>query len=223
MSFYRRIKYFLVHTLKHTNKDAQSLIETGAVQINGLTVFENCLLDDEDEILLNGKKVRNKKEFVYILFNKPVGFESTLNKNIEKNISNFFAGINDLVIAGRLDKQSQGLMLLSNNGKWVEHLCNPKFEKEKEYLVTLDKPTNDLFLEKFRKGVEIDNYLTKPCFCEKTNSENTIRVILTEGKNRQIRKMCLVLGYKIIILKRVRIDQFLLEDLPEGKFKFTKI
>ncbi|MBA2611272.1 MAG: rRNA pseudouridine synthase [Bacteroidetes bacterium] len=222
MSFYRRIKYFLVHTLKHSNKVAQELIDKGHVEVNGLTIAENCILYANSEIKVNGIIEQEKKEFVYLKFHKPAGYESTLNKNIAQNLSAFFAHHNELFIAGRLDKQSEGLLILSNDGKWVEELCNPKFEKEKEYLVELDKPITTLFVTSFMNGVEIDAYLTKKCFCEKIN-ETTIKVILTEGKNRQIRKMCKVLGYNVLKLKRTRVSNFLLTDLQLGKIEFIKI
>ncbi|MBA3680434.1 MAG: rRNA pseudouridine synthase [Bacteroidetes bacterium] len=222
MSFYRRIKYFLVHTLKLSNKEAQQLIDDGKLQIDGVIISENCQLIDTSEIKINGKIVREKKEFVYLLFNKPTGFESTLNKNIEKNLSPFFEGFEGLSIAGRLDKASEGLLILSNDGKWVENLCNPKFEKEKEYIVTLDKPITEEFIERFKNGVPIDKIVTKECFCKKINN-TTIKVVLKEGKNRQIRKMCKVLGSEVLNLKRTRISEFLLADLQVGSFLITKI
>lgn len=222
MSFYRRIKYFLVHTIKLSNKEAQELIDSGAVKINGVIITENCTITDDSEIKVNDKIARAKKEFVYILFNKPAGFESTLNKNIEKNISPFFEDHPDLAIAGRLDKQSEGLLLLSNDGKWIENLCNPKFEKEKEYIVTVDKNITDTFIERFINGVEIDGFVTKKCICEIINP-TTIKIVLTEGKNRQIRKMCMVLGFNVLTLKRVRVSDFFLGNITEGDFMFTKI
>lgn len=222
MSFYRRIKYFLVHTSKLSNKEAQKLIDEGKIIIDGITISENCLLNDISEINVNDDVVRKKKEFFYLLFNKPTGFESTLNKNIEKNLSVFFEEFEGLSIAGRLDKASEGLLILSNDGKWVENLCNPKFEKEKEYIVTLNKPLTEEFIERFKNGVPIDKIVTKKCSCEKIN-ETTIKVVLKEGKNRQIRKMCKVLGYDVLNLKRIRIADFLLSDLQPGSFRVTKI
>lgn len=215
MSFYRRIKYFLVHSLTYTNKGAQQLINSGSVELNGVTVFENCFLNDTDEISINGEIKRRKKNLVYYKFYKPAGFESSLNKSIEANISVFFTQDDDLAIAGRLDKQSEGLLLLSNDGKWIEKLCNPKFEKEKEYHVKLNKQPDSDFVRKFEQGVMIRGYLTEPCQCELL-VENSIRVVLTEGKNRQIRRMCKKLGYEVVNLKRTRIDQVQLAELKPG-------
>lgn len=205
-----------------SNKEAQSLIDDKAIEINGELISENCIMSDDSEIKVNGVIKRAKKEFVYLKFNKPAGFQSSLNKNVDNNLASFFTEYENLAIAGRLDKQSEGLLLLSNDGKWVEELCNPKFEKEKEYIVSVDKPITHEFIIRFKNGVEIDKYITKKCFCERINT-NTLRVILTEGKNRQIRKMCKVLGYAVLNLKRVRVSDVLLADIQPGKFKFIKI
>ena len=215
MSFYRKIKYFLVHSLMLSNKRAQELIEAGKIEIDGIKVYENCLIEDHSEVKVNGKIERKKKEYVYYKFYKPRGFESTLNKSMVSNVSDFFREHHDLAIAGRLDKQSEGLLLLSNNGKWVEQLCNPKFEKEKEYLVWLDKNPNELFLSSFRTGVFIGDCTSKTCTCELIEPL-VIKVILKEGKNRQIRRMCKVLGYEVVRLKRIRVHVFELSALIEG-------
>jgi 23S rRNA pseudouridine2604 synthase len=205
-----------------SNKEAQSLIDKKVIEIDGVVISENCIISDASEIKVNGIIKRAKKEFVYLRFYKPVGFQSTLNKNVDNNLASFFKGYEGLAIAGRLDKQSEGLLLLSNNGKWVEELCNPKFEKEKEYIVVVDKQITDEFVNNFKNGIEIDKYITKKCFCEKMN-ENSLRIILTEGKNRQIRKMCQVLGYSVLNLKRIRVADLLLADIQAGKFEFTII
>jgi 23S rRNA pseudouridine2604 synthase len=218
MSFQQRIKFFLVHKLMLSNKTADELITKGWVEIDGVTIYENCFLPETAEIKVNGKIEREKKELIYLKFNKPAGFESTLSPGVPGNLCTFFDGLEGLSIAGRLDKASEGLMLLSNDGKWVEYICNPKSFKEKEYLVTLDKQPDANFRDKFSKGVMIGKHQTLPCFCELL-THSTLRVILTEGKNRQIRRMCKVLGAKVLKLKRIRIAEFVLGDLPEGKIE----
>jgi len=216
MSFSRKIKYFLVHTLQHSNKAAQELIEDGKVEIDGVKVVENCPLQDHSEIKVNGITERKKKKFIYYRFYKPVGLESTLHKSIPDNLAAFFTEHKDLAIAGRLDKQSEGLLLLSNDGKWVEKMCNPKFEKEKEYLVKLDRRPDKNFIWAFSKGLIIGDYLTAPCICRHlTGCE--VKIILKEGKNRQIRRMCKVLNYEVIALKRVRVDSIQLKKLKSGE------
>lgn len=222
MSFYRRIKYFLVHTLMLSNKEAQSLIESGQLSLDGEIICENCFLKDEQEIRRNGELVRTGKKNIYLKFNKPVGFQSSLNQEVPDNLASFFNLYEALAIAGRLDKASEGLLLLSNDGKWVEELCNPDFEKEKEYEVILNKKPDAAFLNAFSKGVKIGSYVTKACFC-KLKEGNTIEVILKEGKNRQIRKMCKTLGYEVQSLKRLRIGDELLGNLKPGEIELIKI
>ncbi len=206
-----------------SNKKAQELIDSGLVEVDGEKIAENCMLSPDSEIKVKGITERAKKEFVYLKFNKPRGFESSLNTSVPDNLSDFFKDYTNLAIAGRLDKQSEGLLLLSNDGKWVENMCNPKFEKEKEYMVTLNKLPNDLFLNTFRTGVQIGRYFTAPSTCERLEDFN-IKVILKEGKNRQIRRMCKTLHYEVLKLQRIRIDHILLEDLEVSeKAAFSKI
>jgi 23S rRNA pseudouridine2604 synthase len=218
MSFSRRVVYFLVHTLGYTNKEAQALIEKRLVLVNAVPLTGNVLLDDDSEITIGGRVVRPHKKPVYLKFNKPAGYESSLNPAVKNNLATFFEGLGELFIAGRLDKQSEGLLILSNNGKWVEMLCNPKFEKEKEYRVLLDRVPDEKFLEAFRSGVRVGHSISQPCFCERLEG-TTIRVILKEGKNRQIRRMCHNLGYGVMQLKRTRVWEFQLDNLAPGKFE----
>lgn len=216
MSFTRKIKYFLVHTLKYSNKEAQQLIHLGLVKINEMVIKENCLLNETCEITVKGEIVRKKTEYVYLKFHKPVGFECSLNETVPNNLAHFFKDYSGLAIAGRLDKQSEGLLLLSNDGKWVERICHPDFEKEKEYEVILDKEVDSSLLDAFRIGMMLGSHLTKPAVCEVMQA-NQIRVILTEGKNRQIRRMCWKMGFKVLQLKRIRMDNCYLEDLKPGE------
>ncbi|MCE3227472.1 MAG: pseudouridine synthase Rsu [Bacteroidetes bacterium] len=211
----------MVHTLKMTNDQAQEALEKGLVEMNGVIIKENVFLENESEIKVDGKVVRPAKEFVYIRFHKPAGYESTLSKNVENNLSEFFKDMKGLSIAGRLDKASEGLLLLSNDGKWVENITNPKFEKEKEYLVQLDKAPTDDFAKLFTSGVNIGYHVTKPCECV-ILEDNWIKVKLKEGKNRQIRKMCKTLNYNVLTLKRIRIDKVELGSLKPGEFDFFK-
>ena len=218
MGFTKRIQYFLVHALQLSNKEARQLIGKKLVKINGRIITDNVYINDFSEIELNGKILRELIKPVYLKFHKPRGFESTLNENVKNNLSSFFPQDRNLSIAGRLDKASEGLLLLSNDGKWVEHICNPLQLKEKEYLVNLDKLPDEDFLNHFRKGLPGTDQKSTPCFCEIID-KCQIRVILTEGKNRQIRRMCFRLGYKVLSLKRIRIHTTELGDLAEGCFK----
>jgi 23S rRNA pseudouridine2604 synthase len=140
-----------------------------------------------------------------------------LHAKVPNNISAYFENARQLAIAGRLDKDSEGLLLLSNDGKWVEEMCNPKQEKEKEYLVELAQMPNLAFVNQFENGVLLGgDYKTKPCSCEIIEG-TTIKVILKEGKNRQIRRMCHKLGYTVVSLLRTRINDQMLNELNPGQ------
>jgi 23S rRNA pseudouridine2604 synthase len=216
LSFSKKIKYFLVHGLSYTNKQAQELLDKGLVQIDGQSVCNNCLLETGSEVKVAGKTVRPGTNFIYIKFYKPSGYQSSLNESVNHHLGEFFSDQQNLKIAGRLDKMSEGLLLLSNDGKWVEKMCNPKFEKEKEYLVTLDRMPGPEFVTAFSSGVNIGDYVTKACRCAVTENKD-VNVVLKEGKNRQIRRMCKALGYQVTGLKRLRIDRIQLGTLPVGE------
>lgn len=216
MGFTRRIKYYLVHGLGLSNREAGDLIRNGQVQINGVPISTNVLISDTDEIKVKGRICREGKKLVYLKFYKPVGFQSSLNAKVSDSLAAFFTDHPPLAIAGRLDKASEGLLLLSNDGQWVEKLCHPRFEKEKEYIVKINKEPDREFIRAFSGGVKIGREFTAPCFCERREG-NYLRIILKEGKNRQIRRMCLALGYRVEELKRVRISKIQLGSLKPGQ------
>lgn len=218
MSFTRRIKYFLVHTLLLSNRQAGELIASLKVEVNGKVIGDNCLIDEQSEIKVNDLVVKEKTKFVYLKFNKPAGYECSLNPAVENNLSAFFLQYPRLSIAGRLDKASKGLLLLSNDGKWVEKLCHPRFEKEKEYLVTLDKVPSEEHLKQFRSGVRLGSGMSLPCKCDIVEGA-TLTIVLKEGKNRQIRRMWHHLGLKVTELQRTRISNWELKTLAEGKIE----
>jgi 23S rRNA pseudouridine2604 synthase len=222
MSFQKRIKYFLVKNIKITNAEADELIEKGEIEIDGEKISKNVFLTTTSQIKAKGEVIRQKKEFIYLKFYKPVGYESTLSPKVENNLSEFFPEFKGLSIAGRLDKASQGLLLLSDDGKWVENITNPEFEKEKEYLVELDKTPTTEFAKTFENGVNIGYHVTKPCTCS-LEKDNWIKVILKEGKNRQIRKMCKTLGYDVKTLIRTRVENITLGDLTESVYQIVNI
>lgn len=218
MGFRRKIKYYLVHGLSFTNKDAAALIQHGRIKLNGQTINTDAVITDSDELSLDEKIIKHKKVYRYFAFNKPAGYESTLNAHVADNLSKFFPPLDGLAIAGRLDKASDGLLILSNDGEWVNGICDPGSLKEKEYLVTIDPKPDQEFINKFENGVLLGTYLTKKCHCE-IISHNQVRVILTEGKYRQIRRMCHVLKRKVIALKRIRVHNITLENLKSGAWK----
>lgn len=218
MSFRLNIKYYLVHSLGFTNKEAIRAIENRNLKVNGSIITENSEFDETCEIYYEDKLLKANTPFTYIALYKPRGIETTNNEAIANNLTTIFKSDKHLGYAGRLDKESEGLLLLSNDGKYIQSLSSPLKEKEKEYLVTVNKPLTDLFINDMSAGVDIMICKTKPCFIEKV-SELEFRIILTEGKNRQIRRMCKALGYLVARLIRVRIDTILLGDLKPGEFR----
>ena len=217
MGFTRKLQYFLVHHLKMSNTEARSLISSGRIRINNEAVSENCVITELEEITIDTKIVRAKKHFRYFKFYKPRGFQSSLNPRVDNSIARFFTDQSSLAIAGRLDKESEGLLLLSDDGKWIESICNPVSEKEKEYLVRLNKRPGAEALLQFQSGFEFRyNNHSKPCTCVLQEDEN-LTIILNEGKNRQIRRMWHKLGYSVEYLCRIRVDHYTLGNLQAGE------
>ena len=218
MGFRKKIKYFLVHNLPCSNKEAELLISSGRVSIEGKAVTENVNLDEISEICLDQKILRSRRRLRYFKFYKPKGFESTMNPQVPDNLLHFIKEPGTLAIAGRLDKASEGLLLLSDDGKWVEEICNPLIGKEKEYQVSLDQTFNEDLMHAFKNGVLLGKYTTLPAKCFKTG-EQELRIFLKEGKNRQIRRICHKFGFKVVMLKRLRIDNYHLNDLMPGEYQ----
>lgn len=222
MSFRLNIKYFLVHSLGFTNKEAIKAIENRKLKVNGVVITENIEFNETWEIYYEDQLLKPNMPFTYIALYKPRGIETTNNEAIEDNLTTIFKFEKHLGYAGRLDKESEGLLLLSNDGKYIQSLSSPIKEKEKEYVVTVNKSITDEFINQMAAGVDIIICKTKPCFIEKI-SEFEFKIILTEGKNRQIRRMCKSLGYLVARLIRVRIDNIELGDLKPGEYREYKM
>jgi len=218
MSFRLNIKYYLVHSLGFTNKEAIRAIESHQLTVNGKLVLENSEFDETSEVFFNNEILKPHTPFTYIALYKPRGIETTHNTAIENNLTTVFKFEKHLGFAGRLDKESEGLLILSNDGKYIQKVSSPGFEKEKEYLVTVQRPITEAFLEQMQQGVDIMICKTKPCIAKKI-SEFEFQIILTEGKNRQIRRMCKALGYLVSRLVRIRIDNIELSELQPGEFR----
>lgn len=221
MSFRRRVKYYLIHRLNYTNKTASALISSGKLTVNGKAINENVFLNEEDELRLENEILKEKQNYSYYALYKPRGIESTFNPKIKDNLSTVFPFSEEFIVAGRLDKASEGLLLISTNGKWVNEITRPEFKKEKEYVVEVDKEIDEEFVKKMSRGVDIGICVTQPCLVEQTNPK-TFRIILTEGKNKQIRRMCKTLKLSVQSLKRIRIDKFYLNDLEPLKYRIIK-
>ncbi|MES2513252.1 MAG: pseudouridine synthase [Bacteroidota bacterium] len=222
MSFRLNIKYYLVHSLGFTNKEAIRAIDQRRLKVNGSIITENIEFDETWEIYYNDSLLKPNTPFTYIAFYKPRGIETTHNVDIADNLTTVFKFDKHLGFAGRLDKESEGLLLLSNDGKYIQSLSSPVKEKEKEYVVTVNKPITAEFIVAMMAGVDIIIGKTKPCIVEQT-SEFEFRIILTEGKNRQIRRMCKALGYLVARLIRIRIDSIKLDGLTAGEFREFKV
>lgn len=218
MSFRLNIKYYLVHHLGFTNKEAIRAINSGNLVVNGEAVLENIAFDETSEIYYNNEALKPHTPFTYIALYKPRGIETTHNPDIEANLNTVFHFEKHLGFAGRLDKDSEGLLILTNDGKYIQKMSSPAYEKEKEYLVTVNRELTDIFFEKIAAGVDIMICITKPCFAERV-SDFEFRIILTEGKNRQIRRMCKALGYSVTRLVRIRIDHITLDGLQPGEYR----
>ena len=207
-----------MHSLGFTNKEAIRAIENRKLKVNGEIITENSEFNETWEIYFEDKLLKLNTPFTYIAFYKPRGIETTNNETIADNLTTVFKFDKHLGYAGRLDKESEGLLLLSNDGKYIQSLSSPIKEKEKEYLVTVNKSITDEFIRGMGAGVDIMICKTKPCFIEKI-SEFEFKIVLTEGKNRQIRRMCKALGYLVAQLIRVRIDTIELGNLKPGEFR----
>lgn len=238
-----------------SRKETSKLIEDKRVKVNGEYCAQGQWVEDDDEILLDGKCVKQMKK-IYLAFNKPEGITCTLDKNTHGNIAEYLNYSQYVFPVGRLDKDSQGLIILTNDGVFSNHILESDNNHEKEYLVRVDKAFDDKFLEAMRDGVEIsvksgsgvkrisdtegiiikdgiesiinlnevnngklkkNSIITRPCKVERVD-DDTFRIILTQGLNRQIRKMSASLGYKVTFLKRIRIMNIHIGNLNTGEY-----
>src|SRR5271166_1738338 len=171
-----------------------------------------------DEVRVDGELIGAKKQQIYIALNKPVGITCTTESHIENNVIDLVGHPERIFPIGRLDKDSEGLILLTNNGDIVNEILRSENNHEKEYVVTVDRPITDLSLQMMASGVKIMGELTKPCKVSRID-QKSFRMILTQGLNRQIRRMCSALGYKAQRLERVRIMNIHLGTLARGQWR----
>lgn len=214
-----RINKFLSETGITSRRGADKFIEAGRVTINGQPAELGSKVEPRDEVQVDGKTIEQpQEEYVYIALNKPVGITSTTERHIEGNIVDFVNHPSRIFHVGRLDKDSEGLILLTNDGDIVNEILRAENEHEKEYIVTVDMPVTESFLKKMAEGVEILDTKTLPAKAEKI-SKFTFRLTIQQGLNRQIRRMCQALGYEVRDLKRVRIMNIYLGGLPTGEWR----
>ena len=213
-----RLNKYISETGVCSRREADKWIEAGRVTCNGQPAALGTQVADGDEIRVDGELVGAKKKQIYIALNKPVGVTCTTESHIEDNIIDLIRHSERIFPIGRLDKDSEGLILLTNNGDIVNDILRSENNHEKEYIVAVDRPITELSLQMMAGGVKIMGELTKPCKVRRID-QLTFRMILTQGLNRQIRRMCSALGYKAQRLQRVRIMNIHLGTLNPGEWR----
>lgn len=213
-----RLNKYISETGICSRREADKLIEQGKVIIDGKVATMGTKVSQGQVVKVNGKVISKEVDLVYIALNKPVGVTCTTEKKVKGNIVDFVGHSKRIFPIGRLDKDSQGLILLTNDGDIVNKILRAGNNHEKEYIVTVDKPITDDFINSMSKGVKILGTITKKCFVCKEN-KYVFRIILTQGMNRQIRRMCEALGYNVKKLNRVRIMNIQLSGLKIGEWR----
>ena len=201
-----------------SRRAADKLIEEGKVLVNGIKAELGTKITTQDVVTCQGKKVEGKDPMVLIVVNKPVGIVCTTEKREKDNIVDFLKYPIRIFPIGRLDKDSQGLLLMTNDGDIVNKILRAGNRHEKEYIVSLNKDVKDDFIKGMSNGVPILDTITRPCVVEKIGKRK-IRIILTQGLNRQIRRMCEYFNYSVVALKRVRIMNIELDNLKLGHYR----
>lgn len=214
----KRINKFIAETGYCSRREADKLVADKQVTINGALAEMGSKVSPSDEIRIKGRLIaENTEKPVYLAFNKPVGIECTTNTGVRNNIIDYLNYPERIFPIGRLDKASEGLIFLTNDGDIVNKILRARNNHEKEYIVAVDKPISPRFIEKMGKGVPILDTVTRKCKVKQL-TENTFNIILTQGLNRQIRRMCEYLGYEVTALRRIRIINIKL-DLPIGRYR----
>ena len=213
-----RINKFLSETGYCSRREADRLIEQGRVTINGKIPEMGTKVSPADEVRVNGELVQqNNEKPIYLAFYKPVGIECTTNLSVRDNIVDYINYQERIFPIGRLDKASEGLIFMTNDGDIVNKILRARNNHEKEYIVTVNHPITDRFIDRMSNGIPILETITKKCKVEQI-SKYVFRIILTQGLNRQIRRMCEYLDYEVTALKRTRIINISL-DVQEGKYR----
>lgn len=213
-----RINKFISETGVCSRREADSWIAAGRVSINGHVATLGSKVEANDIVHVDGQPIGAKRTHVYLALNKPVGITCTSEPHIKGNIVEFVNYPERIFPIGRLDKDSEGLILLTNNGDIVNQVLRVENAHEKEYLVTVDRPITQAFLHGMASGVRILGTLTRPCVITRVN-ERSFKIILTQGLNRQIRRMCAAFDYKVRCLQRLRIMHIELGNLKLGQWR----
>ena len=201
-----------------SRREADRLVEEGKILVDGVQATLGMQVTAEQEILVNGKKVEREEKKILLVFHKSRGVECTTSPKVKNNVISYIGYPIRVYYVGRLDKDSEGLLLLTNEGELVNKIMRAGNCHEKEYVVTVDKPITREFIQKMKNGVPVLGTVTRKCQVFQTG-KRTFQIILTQGMNRQIRRMCEYLGYRVKRLKRVRVMNICLGDLPVGKYR----
>jgi 23S rRNA pseudouridine2604 synthase len=213
-----RLNKFLAETGACSRREADQWIEAGRVSVNGTRAVLGTQVEDGDDVRVDGQPASPKPQRVYLALNKPIGIECTTDRDVPGNIVDFVGYPERIFPIGRLDKDSEGLILLTNDGDIVNTVLRAEHEHEKEYIVAVDRPLTPAFLAGMAAGVPILDTVTNPCRVTQVG-RNTFRIVLTQGLNRQIRRMCEHFDYRVRRLQRVRIMHVQLSSLPVGQWR----
>jgi 23S rRNA pseudouridine2604 synthase len=223
-----RLNKFISETGVCSRREADAWIEAGRVSVNGQRAQLGTQVGADDEVCVDGRAIAARQQkHVYIALNKPVGITCTTERHVAGNIIDFVGHPQRIFPIGRLDKESEGLILLTSNGDIVNEILRSENEHEKEYLVTVDRPITDTFLAGMARGVRLPelDVVTKRCRVSRAGTgsdgraDRVFRIVLTQGLNRQIRRMCEVFGYEVRRLQRVRIIKLRLGALKTGRWR----
>lgn len=213
-----RLNKYISETGVCSRRQADQWIEQGRVTLNGAAATLGTQVEEGDRVEVDGRPVQPQAAGVYIALNKPVGITCTTERHVEGNIIDYIGHPQRIFPIGRLDKDSEGLILLTNNGDIVNELLRVENRHEKEYVVTVDRPITDEFLEGMARGVRILGVTTQPCRVRKIG-QLSFAIILTQGLNRQIRRMCAAFDYQVRRLQRVRIVNIDLRGIKVGQWR----
>ncbi|ETT63305.1 pseudouridylate synthase [Paenibacillus sp. FSL R7-277] len=214
-----RINKYISETGVYPRRETNRLIAAGRITINGMVCTPGASVEPGDTVAVDGITVTpDREERVYLALNKPVGITCTAARHVEGNIVDYINYPSRIFAVGRLDKHSEGLILLTNDGSIVNRMMRSEHSHEKEYRVSVDKPVTEDFLAEMSAGVDILETRTKPCLTRRI-SDQEFMIILTQGLNLQIRRMCKALGYRVLRLERIRIMHITLSGLPQGQWR----
>ncbi|HEX4243514.1 MAG TPA: pseudouridine synthase [Steroidobacteraceae bacterium] len=213
-----RLNKFISETGVCSRREADKWIEAGRVTCGGKVASLGTQVEAGDDVRVDGKPIGARPGPIYIALNKPAGITCTTESHVENNVVDFVGLAERIFPIGRLDKDSVGLILLTNDGDIVNEVLRAENNHEKEYVVKVDRPITELSLKMLAEGVRIMGEMTKPCKVRRID-DRSFRIVLTQGLNRQIRRMCSALGYKARHLERVRIMDIRLGDLGRGKWR----